>query len=93
MSHAARAALVAAAVLAFVVAASGVVVSYNPYSLWVRGVFAHGGARWAAAGYTNYYELLRFSWEFALVWSYFSFPVRRMVALFVPRFKLCLLIG
>ena len=66
------------ALFLLMVAYSGVSINYNVFICWLRDLFDHGRgyflARW---GYTSYYDLMRWRWEYSPIAHAFAFPIRQ----------------
>ena len=71
--------LLAAAVL---VAFGGVLINYNPFICWLRDLFAQDSASFAARwGYSDYWDIMRWRWEYSPVVRAWDFPVRQLPVL------------
>ncbi len=78
----ARAGLLALLLVTVLVACGGVLINYNPFICWLRNLFAHDPAAFAARwGYASYYDLMRWRWEYSPVARAWDFPVRQLPVL------------
>lgn len=63
---------------AFLVALSAVMVSYDPYYLWLQNVFEANRTVLRAQGYGDTGALSLYSWHYSPLWRYLVFPVRQV---------------
>ena len=78
----ARAGLLALLAAAVLVAFGGVLLNYNPFICWLRDLFAQDPASFAARwGFTDYWDIMRWRWEYSPVVRAWDFPVRQLPVL------------